>query len=299
MNNFHDVTLFSGTKPVTTGSRLEIAANVPFLRAVLSSQNLCDGCKENTALVFAEEDEDTLKGTFGHLSHLNSGFQRKFTTFLHEKRDLPGSKSLKKSLPAVQESLASGELTLEGVTAPSLPEDQIRSRIVAATRFEKRLDANVTMSTRTRREDDSEKLREAKKSKQPAETEISSQQSPPPGPGGAAVTTQSTPSTESTLPTLFTQQPTQQPQQPPQAGQADLDRAFKALGLPPPNSPMPRNPNSQPQMRPEGPPQINIRPRQGGMLRPPFQNISGLRPNQQSGFQRKFSTFLLEKRVER
>ena len=72
--------------------------------------------------------------------------------------------------------------------------------------------------------------------------------------------------------------------------QADLDRAYKALGLPPPNSPMPRNPNGQPQMRPQGPTQINIRPsQQGGMLRPPFQNISGsglpnqtnIRPNQQ------------------
>ena len=52
---------------------------------------------------------------------------------------------------------------------------------------------------------------------------------------------------------------------------------------------MPRNPNGQPQMRPQGPPQINIRPGQGGMLRPPFQNLSGpglpnqtnIRPNQQ------------------
>merc|ERR550532_2649174 len=101
------------------------------------------------------------------------------------------------------------------------------------------------------------------------------------------------------------QQPTQ-PQQPPQSGpgqagqqagqtgpgqqqpaasqssfnsepaQADLDRAYKALGLPPPNSPMPRNPNGQPGMRGQGPTQINIRPgQQGGMIRPPFQNISG------------------------
>ena len=85
MNTFQDVTIFSGTKRVTTASRLEIAANIPFLRDVLSSQNLCDGCKENTALVFAEEDEDTLKATFGHLSHLASGFQREFSKFLRER----------------------------------------------------------------------------------------------------------------------------------------------------------------------------------------------------------------------
>ena len=89
MNNFHDVTIFSGTQPVTTASRLEIAANIPFLRDVLSSQNLCDGCKENTSLVFAEEDEETLKGTFDHLplSHFNSGFQKNLSIFLREKAE--------------------------------------------------------------------------------------------------------------------------------------------------------------------------------------------------------------------
>merc|ERR1719318_1844802 len=53
--------------------------------------------------------------------------------------------------------------------------------------------------------------------------------------------------------------PQQQQQQPGQAqpsfssepGQADLDRAYKALGLPPPTHQ--RNPNGQPQMRPQGP----------------------------------------------
>ena len=91
MSNFHfpDVTIFSRTKPVTTASRLEIAASVPFLRDILSSQNLCDGCKENTALIFAEEDEETLKETFTphSLSHFNSEFQRKFSIFLREKRE--------------------------------------------------------------------------------------------------------------------------------------------------------------------------------------------------------------------
>ena len=87
MTNFHDVTIFSRTKPVTTASRLEIAANVPFLQDILSSQNLCDGCKENTVLVFAEEDEETLQETFNRLSHFESGFQRKFCLFLRERRE--------------------------------------------------------------------------------------------------------------------------------------------------------------------------------------------------------------------
>ena len=62
---------------------------------------------------------------------------------------------------------------------------------------------------------------------------------------------------------------------------ADLDRAYKALGLPPPNSPMPRNPNGQAQMRGPGP-GITIRPgQQPGMIRPPFQNLPGQNlPNQ-------------------
>merc|ERR1719232_1230939 len=64
-------------------------------------------------------------------------------------------------------------------------------------------------------------------------------------------------------------------------GQADLDRAYKALGLPPPTHQ--RNPNGQTQMRPQGPGAnnpINIRPGQSGpMIRPPFPNLGGL-PNQ-------------------
>merc|ERR1719233_1123465 len=70
-------------------------------------------------------------------------------------------------------------------------------------------------------------------------------------------------------------------------GQADLDRAYKALGLPPPTHQ--RNPNGQTQMRPQGPGAnnpINIRPGQSGpMIRPPFPNLGGLpsnrMPNQQ------------------
>ena len=66
-----------------------------------------------------------------------------------------------------------------------------------------------------------------------------------------------------------------------QPGQADLDRAYIALGLPlPNNSNLPRNPNGQPQMRPQG--QINIipggqpgQPGVQGQIRPPFPNISG------------------------
>ena len=95
MNNFQDVRIFSGTKPVTTASRLGIAANIPFLRDVLSSQNLCDGCQENTSLVFAEEDEETLRETFDHLSDFNSGFQKKLSLFLREKveRNFGGEKN--------------------------------------------------------------------------------------------------------------------------------------------------------------------------------------------------------------
>ena len=68
----------------------------------------------------------------------------------------------------------------------------------------------------------------------------------------------------------------------PEPGQADLDRAYLALGLPLPNSQnnMPRNPNGQAPMRPQGPGQINVRPGQqqgqaGNMIRPPFPNIAG------------------------
>merc|ERR1719186_2275241 len=89
------------------------------------------------------------------------------------------------------------------------------------------------------------------------------------------------------------QQPQQQqPQQmnfSSEPGQADLDRAYKALGLPPPTS-MQRNPNGQPQMRPQGPNNpINIRPGQPGpMIRPPFPNLGlpnqpNRMPNQQPG----------------
>ena len=68
----------------------------------------------------------------------------------------------------------------------------------------------------------------------------------------------------------------------PEPGQADLDRAYLALGLPLPNTQnnMPRNPNGQAPMRPQGPGQINLRPGQqqgqaGNMIRPPFPNIAG------------------------
>ena len=80
---------------MTTVSRLEIAATIPFLKDVLSSQNLCDGCKENTVLVFAEEDEDTLRGTFSQLVHLNSGFQRNFSTFLRENKEAAAERKRK------------------------------------------------------------------------------------------------------------------------------------------------------------------------------------------------------------
>jgi len=89
-------------------------------------------------------------------------------------------------------------------------------------------------------------------------------------------------------------------------GQADLQRAYKALGLDPPTAPTAqRTPNGPAQMRPQGPNNsMNIRPGQqsgppGSMLgpRPPFPNIGGLpnqpnrMPNQQTGTGNMPATF--------
>ena len=135
----------------------------------------------------------------------------------------------------------------------------------------------------------------------------------PPGPGAAGMTptstnqiplsnnlSQQTPQQQTSQPGQAGPQPSQ-PQQQQQIGQngqqqsgpgsqqsfnsepgqADLDRAYIALGLPLPNSNMTRNPNGPQQMRPQAPNQINIRqgqpggPGQNNMIRPPFPNMSG------------------------
>ena len=67
---FHDVSVYRGTRLVTTSTRLEVAARSPFLQEVLTSIRMCDGCKEPTTLIFPAEDEtqNTLQEMFKSLS---------------------------------------------------------------------------------------------------------------------------------------------------------------------------------------------------------------------------------------
>ena len=67
---FHDVHIYSGTRLVTTSTRLEVAARSPFLQEVLTSIRMCDGCKEPTTLIFPAEDEtqNTLQEMFKSLN---------------------------------------------------------------------------------------------------------------------------------------------------------------------------------------------------------------------------------------
>ena len=74
MRAFHDVVIYSGTKEVTTSSRLEIASKNPFLGEIFAQQKVCSGCKEATVLIFPEEDATTLKETFDLLSHFKSSY---------------------------------------------------------------------------------------------------------------------------------------------------------------------------------------------------------------------------------
>ena len=74
MRTFHDVIIYSGTREVTTSSRLEIASKSRFLGEIFSDQRVCDGCKEATVLIFPEEDPTTLKEAFDLLSHFKSSF---------------------------------------------------------------------------------------------------------------------------------------------------------------------------------------------------------------------------------
>ena len=64
MKKFHDVEIYAGTKLATTGSRLELAANIPWLRQIFSEMNFCDGCRDPLGIIFADEDETTVRDAF-------------------------------------------------------------------------------------------------------------------------------------------------------------------------------------------------------------------------------------------
>ena len=76
MSRLQDVTIYRGRNVVATASRLELGAKSPFLLELLSSIKICDGCKDQTVLVFPEEDEDedNLKEAIKQLSHFSRGF---------------------------------------------------------------------------------------------------------------------------------------------------------------------------------------------------------------------------------
>ena len=52
-----DLCIYRGSPLVLTTSRLEIGDKSKFLHSLLSSQQLCDGSRETTTLIFPEEDE--------------------------------------------------------------------------------------------------------------------------------------------------------------------------------------------------------------------------------------------------
>ena len=64
MKKFHDVEIYAGKKLATTGSRLELAANNPWLRQIFSEMNFCDGCKDPLGIIIADEDENTVRDAF-------------------------------------------------------------------------------------------------------------------------------------------------------------------------------------------------------------------------------------------
>ena len=71
MKNFHDVEIYAGTVMATTGSRLELGAKNQFLRDIFSSLSDCSSCREPWALIFPEEEENTLRAAFNSLSHFS------------------------------------------------------------------------------------------------------------------------------------------------------------------------------------------------------------------------------------
>ena len=70
MDRFHDVSIYWGTRLLTTSTRLEVAARSPYLHQLLTSITVCDGCKEPTTLIFPAEDEtqNTLEEVFKSMS---------------------------------------------------------------------------------------------------------------------------------------------------------------------------------------------------------------------------------------
>ena len=72
MKIFHDVKIYSGAVLATTGSRLEIGAKNKFLRQIFSGLADCATCREPLAIIFAEEEESTLREVFNKVSHFNS-----------------------------------------------------------------------------------------------------------------------------------------------------------------------------------------------------------------------------------
>ena len=72
MKNFHDVEIYAGKVVATTGSRLELGAKNQFLRDIFCSLSDCSGCKEPLALIFPDEEENTLRAAFDSLSHFST-----------------------------------------------------------------------------------------------------------------------------------------------------------------------------------------------------------------------------------
>ena len=72
MKKFHDVEIYSGSVLATTGSRLEIGARVKFLMEIFSDLADCSRCREPLAIIFAEEEENTLREVFNRLSNFKS-----------------------------------------------------------------------------------------------------------------------------------------------------------------------------------------------------------------------------------
>ena len=73
MKKFHDVKIYAGPQVATTASRLELAANNPFLRQIFSEMNFCEGCREPLVIIFPDEDKSTLREAFDKLSQFKSG----------------------------------------------------------------------------------------------------------------------------------------------------------------------------------------------------------------------------------
>ena len=72
MKIFHDVKIYSGAVLATTGSRLEIGARNKFLLDIFSGLADCATCREPLAIIFAEEEESTVREVFNKLSHFKT-----------------------------------------------------------------------------------------------------------------------------------------------------------------------------------------------------------------------------------